>query len=72
MLTPNAMDQLPHCAICNAGNVSLRTIRLSNSGEPAQNSYWFDCHVCGYSSPGRLSEEDARQDVTWRAFGREA
>lgn len=56
----------PHCSMCGAGNVALTSILLERN--PATYSYWWECRACGYSSPGRLSREEAENDVQWIAL----
>ena len=59
-------DEIPRCMECGSGKVSMLSIRLSNSGEqPVQNSYWWKCQECLYSTPGRLSQDNAMKDVRW-------
>jgi hypothetical protein len=60
-------DEVPYCAMCNSGDVVMRSILLTRN--PGTYSQWFECRNCGYSSPGRLSMDEACMDVTWKQLG---
>lgn len=64
-------DQAPYCPECGSGKVSLKSIRLSDSGtRPIQDSFWFKCAACLFSTAGRLSQAEAEADMRWQAIGR--
>lgn len=57
---PSRIQPLPTkiatCAMCGG-----QYVRRRYNGT----AHWFDCLVCGYSTPGRLVAAEALKDVRW-------
>ena len=51
-----ATDEISVCPMCKGRNMIMRDNGIA---------HWFDCQLCGYSSPGRNKPSEAMADVEW-------